>query len=111
MTVRSACCAEPARRTLRWHHVLYFYDYDGSWNILLANGSVLSVGAAIEPEVWPALLDRHKTLSDEIQNPFTSGPLVRRHPRWRHWIGLICFLVLSLLPGIRWCSKRPVLSP
>jgi hypothetical protein len=85
----------------------YFYDYEGSWNILLADGSVRAVGAAIEPHVWQALLDRHKSLSDVKADRFTSAPLVRRHPRWRHWIGLISFVVLSLLP-LPWFWRRLV---
>lgn len=87
----------------------YFYNYEGSRNILLADGGVRSVGLAIEPAMWEALLDRHQSLAD-YQGRFTSGPLVRRFPRWRHWIGLSTFLLLSLLP-LPWCWRRLVQPP
>jgi len=83
----------------------YFYDYDGSWNILLASGRVRSVGRAVEPAMWEALLDRGQKLSDQQESRFSFGPLVGRHPRWRHWIGLASFVLLSLLP-LPWFWRR-----
>ena len=85
----------------------YFYEYEPSWHVAFADGSVKAFGHSIEPDVWASLLRLKTGSTDEQIGRVEVGRLVKRHPRWRNWIALGSFLFLALLP-LAWVWRKPV---